>query len=336
MLMTRTPVRISLGGGGTDLPFYARERGGFLITAAVDKYIYIIVNKHFEKNFRICYSKREIVESAEEIKHPVVREAMGLLKMEGGVEIISMSDVPSNSGLGTSSSFTVGMINALSSYRKIPMTRHELAETAVKIERELLKEAGGVQDQYIAAFGGICCLEMPAGSKDVFVSPLRVAHETVQTLERDLLFFSTSLNRDSWKIQKELEEAHKAGPSRSQIMESLDRIKDIGLRSRAALMENRLDDFGRLLDEHWQTKKRLSGSITSSFIDKVYDAGMEEGALGGKLMGAGGGGFFMFYRRGSADKLRERMRSLGLGEMRLRFDFQGSALIACDDNSAEG
>ena len=335
MLMTRTPVRIPLGGGGTDLPFYARERGGFVITAAVDKYIYIIVNKHFEKNFRICYSKREIVESAAEIKHPVVREAMQLLKLEGGVEIISLADVPSNSGLGTSSTFTVGMINALSTYQKIAMTKHEIAEMAVKIERELLAEAGGIQDQYIAAFGGICCLEMPPGSKDVIVSPLRVSHTCVQALEKDLYFFSTSLHRDSTTIQREIEQTHKSNPSHSAIFENFDRIKDIGLRTKDALSSDRMDDFGRLLHEHWETKKKLSPQISSSFIDKVYDAAMKEGCLGGKLMGAGGGGYFMFYRPGNADKLKERMREMGLGSMPFKFDFQGTSLVACDANSGE-
>jgi D-glycero-alpha-D-manno-heptose-7-phosphate kinase len=336
MLMTRTPVRIPLGGGGTDLPFYARERGGFLITAAIDKYIYIIVNKHFEKNFRICYSKREIVETANEVKHPVVREAMKLLGLKGGVEIVSLSDVPSNSGLGTSSSFTVGMISAISTYQKIAMTKHEIAEMAVKIERELLKEAGGVQDQYIAAFGGICTLEMPAGGKDVIVSPLRVSHATVKTLEKNLLFFSTSVNRDSWKIQKEIEATHKANPSRSEIFASFDRIKDIGLRTKDALMRDQTDEFGRLLNEHWEFKKRLSSQISSSFIDKVYDGALKAGAMGGKLMGAGGGGYFMFYCRDkSAAKLKDKMRAMGLGSMPFKFDFQGTSLVACDANSAE-
>ncbi len=333
MLMSRTPVRVPLGGGGTDLPFYARERGGFLITAAIDKYIYIIVNKHFEKNFRICYSRREIVETAGEIKHPVVREVMNLLDLKGGIEIISLSDVPSNSGLGTSSTFTVGMINALTAYKSVTLTKHEIAEMAVKIERELLKESGGIQDQYIAAFGGICCLEMPAGSSDVIVSPLRVSHECVQTLERNLLFFSTGVNRDSWKIHQEIETKHKARPSQSKTFAALDRIKEIGLRTKGALSRGDTGEFGRLLHEHWEVKKGLSAKISSSFIDQVYEAALKEGVLGGKLMGAGGGGYFMFYCSKNQEQLTERMRGMGLERMSFAFDFKGTTLMACDANS---
>lgn len=333
MLMTRTPVRVSMGGGGTDLPFYARERGGFLITAAIDKYVYIIVNKHFEKNLRICYSKREIVETAGEIKHPVVREVMNLLDLTGGIEIVSLSDVPSNSGLGTSSAFTVGMINALSSYKKVSLTKHEIAELAVKIERELLAEAGGIQDQYIAAFGGICCLEMPVGRKDVIVSQLRVSHACVQKLEQNLLFFSTGLNRDSWKIHREIEAAHKASPSQSGVFAYLDHIKEIGLRTRDALTQDKTEDFGRLLHEHWEVKKRLSSHISSSFVDDVYAAALKEGVLGGKLMGAGGGGYFMFYCPNNAEPLKAKMRGMGLEQMPFSFDFQGTSLVACDTNS---
>lgn len=334
MLMTRTPVRVPLGGGGTDVPFYARERGGFLISAAIDKYIYIIVNKHFEKNFRICYSKKEIVDSADEIKHPVVREAMTLLDLKGGIEVVSLSDVPSNSGLGTSSAFAVGTINALSSYKKTPLTKYEIAELAVKIERELLAESGGIQDQYIASFGGICCIESPAGRKDVVVSPLRMTHAGVRKLERDILFFSTGQNHDSWKIHQEIEAAHKASPSKSEIFKYFDKIKEIGFQIKDALTQDKTEEFGRLLHEHWEVKKRLSSQISSPWIDRVYEAALREGVLGGKLMGAGGGGYFMFYCQNNVERLKEKMRGMGLDFMPFSFDFQGTTLLVCDANSA--
>jgi len=306
-----------------------------LISAAIDKYIYVIINKHFEKNFRICYSKKEIVETLAEIKHPVVREVMGLFKLQGGIEIISLSDVPSNSGLGTSSTFTVGVIKALSSYQQVQLTQHEIAELAVKVERELLAEPGGVQDQYIASFGGICCIDIPAGGKEVIVSPLRISHACVRQLEQNLLFFFTGQDRDSWRIQQELEAAHKAKPSQSEIFASLDKIKELGLRVKDALVQERPDQFGRLLHEHWEVKKGLSSKISNSRIDRIYDAALQAGALGGKIMGAGGGGYFMFYCQGDAGRLKEAMRAMGLQSMPFTFDFQGSTLLVCDNNSTQ-
>lgn len=332
MLMTRTPVRIPLGGGGTDLPFYAQDNGGFLVSAAINKYIYVILNKHFEKNFRICYSKKEIVETADEIKHPVVHEIMKILEINGGIEVVSLSDVPANTGLGTSSSFTVGMINALSSYKKMNLTKYEMAELAVKVERELLAEQGGIQDQYIASFGGICCIDIPPCNKEIVISPLRISHDCVKRLEQNIYFFFTGLNRDSWKIQREIEEAHKAKSSQSEIKGSLDKIKEIGFMIKDALVKGDADKFGSMLNEHWETKKRLSGKISNSWIDSIYDLAMENGALGGKLMGAGGGGYFMFYCSSGSERLKGAVRSQGLEEMPFKFDFEGTSLLVCDDN----
>ena len=331
MLITRTPVRIPLGGGGTDLPFYANEYGGFLISAAINKYIYIIVNKHFEKNFRICYSKKEIVETADEIKHPVVHEAMKLLNIEGGIEVVSMSDVPSSTGLGTSSSFTVGMINALSNYKKMNLTKYEMAELAVKIERELLAEPGGKQDQYIASFGGICCMEFPPKSKEVVMSPLRISHNCVKKLEQNTYLFFTGLNRDSWQVQKDVGDTNKSDSDRLEAIESMHRIKEIGLEIKKALSSEDSDRFGNLLNEHWRVKKKLSRKISNSWIDRIYNLAMENGALGGKLMGAGGGGYFMFYCKDNAQRLRDTMTNMELEEMDFKFDFEGSKLVAWDD-----
>lgn len=326
MIITRTPLRICLGGGGTDLLEYYTRHGGFLISATLNQYIYIVIHKHFEKNIRLCYSKREIIQSSDEVKHPVVHEAMKLFDVkEGGFEIISFADIPSDTGLGTSSSFTVGLITALAAYQGIKMTRYEVAEMACRIEREILGEAGGKQDQYIAAFGGITCLIFELSGK-VVVTPLEISYTSVEKLEENILIFYTGVRRNSPKVQEALIEGVRM---RRATLESLHDIKRLGVETEAILRSGEIDRYGDILDQHWEAKKRLSHEITNSKTNELYEKARARGALGGKLIGAGGGGYLLLYcpDARSREAIRALMDAEGLEELHYRFDFSGSTVL---------
>ena len=324
MIVTRTPLRIPLGGGGTDLPSYYSQFGGFLISAAVDKYIYITVNRRFENSIRVSYSKTEIVDSPEEIQHPIVREALKLLQIDSNLEITSIADVPANTGLGSSSAFTVGLLNALHTYKKENVSAQELAEEACYIEIETLKEPIGKQDQYLAAFGGIISLEIDRlGS--VKVEQLKLPENTLDQLESNCLLFYTGIKRSAGEI---LASQNKSNGGRHYgSLEAMHQIKEIGRQIKQSFQQGDLDQFGQLLDRHWQTKKKLSDKISDSQIDRWYDLAKSEGALGGKLMGAGGGGFFMFYCNNGKNGFRQSLNQAGLKEMRFRIDWEGSKVL---------
>ncbi len=324
MIVTRTPVRIPLGGGGTDLPSYYTQYGGSLISAAIDKYIYVTVNKRFEDSIRVSYSVTEIAEKAEKIKHPIVREVLKLLGIDSGVEITSVADVPSNTGLGTSSSFTVGLLHALHTYKREKVSASELAEEACFLEIQLLKEPIGKQDQYAAAYGGVLFLEIDRLG-NVKVEPLHLSEDAKDQLESNTLLFYTGIRRSAGKILSTQSRA--ASVKRQKTLESLHKIKKIGEETRLAFEEENLDRFGELLDVHWQTKKQLSNKITSGQVDRWYQLARKNGASGGKLMGAGGGGFFMFYCSNGKNGFRKTMRKKGLREMSFRLDFEGSKVL---------
>ena len=324
MIVTRTPVRIPLGGGGTDLPSYYTQYGGFLISAAIDKYIYVTVNKRFEKSIRVSYSSTEIVDSVEEIKHPIVKEALRLLKIDSGIEITSIGDVPSNTGLGTSSSFTVGLLNALHAYQNEKINAKELAEEACYIEIELLKEPIGKQDQYLAAYGGVQCLEIDRLGH-VKVTPLHLTEDAIDQLESNTLLFYTGIRRSASEVLAP--QSKGASLDKEKVIENMHKIKEIGLKIKKSFEEENLSHFGELLDIHWQTKKNLSSKITQSQIDQWYEIARNSGALGGKLMGAGGGGFFMFYCNNGKNGFRRTMEQEGLREMRFRLDWEGSKVL---------
>jgi D-glycero-alpha-D-manno-heptose-7-phosphate kinase len=324
MIVTRTPVRIPLGGGGTDLPSYYTQYGGFLISAAINRYIYITVNKRFEKSIRVSYSLTEIVDSVEEIKHPIVREALRLLKIESGIEITSIGDVPSNTGLGTSSAFTVGLLNALHAYRNEKINAKELAEEACYIEIELLKEPIGKQDQYLSAYGGVQCLDIDRLGH-VKVTPLHLTEDAIDQLESNTLLFYTGIRRSASEVLAP--QSKGASLDNEKVIESMHKIKEIGLKIKKSFEEENLSRFGELLDVHWQTKKNLSSKITQSQIDQWYEIARKSGALGGKLMGAGGGGFFMFYCNNGKNGFRKIMEQEGLKEMRFRIDWEGSKVL---------
>jgi D-glycero-alpha-D-manno-heptose-7-phosphate kinase len=324
MIVTRTPVRIPLGGGGTDLPSYYTQHGGFLTTAAIDKYIYVTVNRRFEPSFRISYSQTEICDSVDGIKHPIVREALKLLDLRGGIEITSIADVPSNTGLGTSSAFTVGLLNALHAYKREKVSAQELAEEACYIEIELLKGPIGKQDQYAAAYGGILTLKIDRLG-NVEVQPIRLSEDTLDQMESNTLLFYTGIRRSASQVLST--QNKKTSANKQKTVESLHQIKKIGEKIKDAFESEKLEEFGKLLDLHWQTKKNLSKEISLDQIDKWYEMAKKNGALGGKIMGAGGGGFFMFYCNNGKNGFRKTMEKEKLNEMRFRIDFEGSKVL---------
>src|SRR5438477_1787363 len=324
MIITRSPLRISLGGGGTDLPSFYRKHGGFLIAAAIDKYVYITVHRRFVNGFLLKYSNLEEVGSIDEIKHPIIREALRLVGVaERNLEITSMADIPAGTGLGSSGSFTTALLKALHALSKNLVHPAELAEQACHIELEKLREPIGKQDQYIAAYGGITCFKfMPDGQVEAW--PLKISEETLYNLEDNLLLFFTGYARSASKILKEQDDKSK-GADKSMI-ENLHFVKELGLKSQSALERGCLREFAGYMDVHWQRKKERSGGMSNPQINEWYDAAMANGALGGKLIGAGGGGFLMFYAEDKA-KLRHTMRGKGLKEVRFKFDFEGTKVV---------
>jgi D-glycero-alpha-D-manno-heptose-7-phosphate kinase len=325
MIITRSPLRVSLGGGGTDLPSYSREHGGFLIAAAIDKYVYINIHPRFVDGFLLKYSHMEEASSIDEIQHPIIREALRIVDVRAkNLEITSMADIPAGTGLGSSGSFTTALLKALHAYKKNLIHPSELAEQACCVEIDRLREPIGKQDQYIAAYGGITCFEF---NKDGSVKawPLDISEETLFNLEDNLLLFFTGYSRSASAILKEQDD--KSRQADADMTKNLHFIKELGFRSKEALEAGDVGEFGRLMDVHWQHKKRRSSGMSSEKIDQWYDCALANGALGGKLIGAGGGGFLMFYA-GDKQRLRHAMREQGLKEVRFRFDFEGTGVIS--------
>ncbi len=325
MIIARSPLRISLGGGGTDLPSYYSEYGGFLVAAAVDKYVYITLHRTFVPDLIVKYSKLERVADAAQLEHPIIREAFGLLGMNGhSLELTSMADIPGGTGLGSSGSFTTALLKALHTARKNLISPAELAEQACHIEIDRLGEPIGKQDQYIAAVGGITAFTFHRDGR-VEYAPCRIAEETLFNLEDNLLLFFTGYSRSASSILKDQKtRSEKHDPA---MLDNLHFTKDLGHQSLVALEAGNLEEFARLMDVHWQRKKARTTGMSNDQINAWYDFAMQHGALGGKLIGAGGGGFLMFY---AADKtrLRHAMRERGLQEVRFRFDFEGTKVVA--------
>lgn len=325
MIVSRAPVRITLGGGGTDLASYYSRHGGFLIGAGINRYCTILANRRFYPSIQLSYSKTEIKDSVDEIEHRIFREALKLTGISHSIELHSTCHVPTNSGLGSSSTFTVALLNALHTYKGDFITRQDLAEEACHIEIECLGEPIGKQDQYMAAFGGITCLTFEKDGQ-VFVEPLHVTDETLDQLESNLIFFFSGRERSASEILSEQDVKSKAGDRSME--ENLHQVKDIGLRTRYYLERGEVDMFGELLDFHWQLKKNRSSKMSDPFIDECYEYARNSGALGGKLMGAGGGGFFMFYcQNGNKARVSEAMQKLGLRRDRFQFDWEGVRVL---------
>jgi len=323
MIIVRSPLRITLGGGGTDLPSYYRKQTGFLIAAAIDRYVYITIHHTFQPGLIVKYSQIERAERIADIHHPIVREALQLTGDVDQIEITSMADIPAGTGLGSSGSFTTALLKALHTHHKQLIHPRELAEQACDIEINRLHEPIGKQDQYIAAFGGVTCFTFNPDDS-VEARPLKVDTETLYNLEDNLLLFFTGYSRSASSILKEQDD--KTKKQDSDMIENLNYVKDLGLRSLKSLESGSLVEFGKLTHEHWQHKKRRSGGMSNPKIDEWYDLALKNGAVGGKLIGAGGGGFLMFYAEDKS-RLRHAMTTAGLTEVRFRFDFEGTKTI---------
>ncbi len=326
MIITRSPLRITLGGGGTDLPSYYRDHGGFLIAAAIDKYVYITLHETFEQIYSIKYSKLERVDSIDQIEHPIIREALRLVNDDTRaphLELTSLADIPAGTGLGSSGSFTTALLKALHAHRKNLIHPETLAEQACHIEIDRLGEPIGKQDQYIAAYGGVTCFRFnPDGKVDAW--PLKISQEVLYNLEDNLLLFFTGYSRSASSILKDQDS--RTRQSDSSMVQNLHYVKDLGLRSQAALEAGDLKRFGELMHEHWEHKKQRSGGMSNPAIDVWYQTAMANGAIGGKLIGAGGGGFLMFYTEDKR-RLRHALLQEGLREVRFRFDFEGTKVV---------
>ena len=326
MLISRTPLRISLGGGGTDLPSYYSRNGGFVVAAAIDRYVYIAINRTFTDDYFLKYSALERVQAVDEIEHPIIRHALQLHPVGPALEIVSVADIPAGTGLGSSGSFTVGLLRALHGFKRHPVTHGDLAEEAARIEIELLQEPAGKQDQYIASFGGLTCFEFHTDG-GVHVSPLSISTETLHDLEENLLMFFTGYSRSASELlgdQHRRTEADDAG-----MVANLDHIKQLGLETRRVLEAGDTARFGELMHEHWRHKRERSPGMSNEQLNRWYDLAIEHGAVGGTLVGAGGGGFLLFSTRDQA-RLREAMAAEGRPEVRFTFDHDGSTLIVRD------
>jgi D-glycero-alpha-D-manno-heptose-7-phosphate kinase len=324
MIITRSPLRITLGGGGTDLPSYYREHGGFLIAAAIDKYVYVTVMRPFTPGIFLKYSKLEHVDAVDDVRHPIIREAIRMLEFRTPqVEITTLADIPAGTGLGSSGSFTTALLKALYAHRRRLLHPSELAELACSIEIDTLGEPIGKQDQYIAAFGGVTCFTFHSDDR-VEAEPLRIPMDALFNLEDNLLLYFTGFSRSASGILAD--QKRRTEKQDEDMLSNLHYVKDLGFRSRDALQKGDTALFGHLLHEHWEHKRRRSSGMSNARIDQWYELGRKNGAVGGKLVGAGGGGFLMFYAEDHR-RLRSAMKEAGLEEVRFRFDFEGTKVL---------
>jgi D-glycero-alpha-D-manno-heptose-7-phosphate kinase len=324
MIIARSPLRITLGGGGTDLPSYYRNHEGFLIAAAINKYVYVTVMRPFTEGVYLKYSELEHVVSVDEVRHRIIREALRMQNLRTPqIEITTLADIPAGTGLGSSGSFATALLEALYAHRRQLIHPQELAELACHIEIDHLGEPIGKQDQYIAAYGGLTCFTF---HKDDTVTavPLKVSMDTIFDLEDNTLLFFTGYSRNASSILKDQKD--RTQKSDNEMLKNLHFVKELGYQSKGALEANDVVKFGELMHEHWEHKKRRSGGMSNPKIDEWYELGMKNGAVGGKLVGAGGGGFLMFYAA-DRNKLRHAMSKAGLEEVRFGFDFEGTKVI---------
>lgn len=324
MIIARSPLRITLGGGGTDLPSYYRAHEGFLISAAIDKYVYVTAMRPFTPGIYLKYSHLEHVEHVDTIQHPIIREAIQMMNFKTPqIEITTLADIPAGTGLGSSGSFTTALLKALYAHRRRLLQPAELAELACHIEIDRLGEPIGKQDQYIAAYGGINCFTFHKNNT-VDAKPLGISVDTLFDLEDNLLLFFTGFSRNAGSILKD--QNTRIQERDDDMLKNLHYVKELALRSKNALEDGNPNLFGELMHEHWEHKKRRSNGISNPRIDEWYELGKKNGAVGGKLVGAGGGGFLMFYAC-DRNKLRHTMAKAGLEEVRFRFDFEGTKLM---------
>jgi D-glycero-alpha-D-manno-heptose-7-phosphate kinase len=332
MILTRTPLRISLGGGGTDLPFYCQKFGASLVYGAINKYMYITASRRVQKDIKLNYSKTELVERVEDIEHPLIKEALKHVGILNDIEIHSVSDIPSGTGLGSSSAFLVGLLNALYYSRGQKMSNYELAEDASYILMDRLKEPCGKQDQYASAFGNICHLSIePSGKTSVTL--VHIPHDALGKLEANLMLFYTGFTRNASEVLRSQKETiEHAKEDLEEKLRYFHEIKRLGEESLKCLENGNLTKFGEYLDVHWQLKKQTSEMMTNTKLDSYYALAKSKGALGGKIVGAGGGGFLMLYVEAGHDKLRKAMKTEGLIEVPFKFDFEGTRVVYDGNN----
>ena len=324
MIIGRSPLRISIGGGGTDLPSYYRAHGGFVLSAAITQYVYVTFQLTPLKEMVFRYSQIERVKSVAEIKHPIIREALKLTKVDApNMEVVSVADIPAGTGLGSSGSFTTCLLKVLHKHKRHFIHAPDLAEMACHIELDVLKEPIGKQDQYIAAFGGVTAFEFRQDGR-VEATPLKASDEIIDLLEDNLVMVSTGYYRSASAVLKEQDDKSKQNdPS---MIDNLNFVKDLGYRSREAIESGNLARYGELMHEHWLHKKKRSSMMSNVDIDRWYKMALENGAIGGKVIGAGGGGFLLFYTEEKA-KLRAALKQAGLMEIRFGFDYEGTKIL---------
>jgi D-glycero-alpha-D-manno-heptose-7-phosphate kinase len=324
VIIGRSPLRISLGGGGTDLPSYYREHGGFVVAAAITQYVHVTLHRTPFKELLIRYSQIERPGSVDEVKHPIIREALRLTEItDPNIEITSMADIPAGTGLGSSGSFTTCLLKVLHKYKRRFIHPRELADMACHIEIDRLGEPVGKQDQYIAAFGGVTLFEFqPDGS--VLARSVNASEDTLDQLQENLLMVPTGFRRSAAVVLEEQDE--KSRRNDQAMIDNLHFVKELGQRSLESLESGNLAEFGRLMHTHWEHKKKRSANMSNPDIDRWYELALASGAIGGKLVGAGGGGFLLFYTEQKA-RLRQALRGVGLAEVKLGFDYEGTKIL---------
>ena len=326
MIVSRAPVRFSLGGGGTDLPSYSREHGGYVVAAAVDKFVFLCVARRFQDTIRVAYSESETVTSVDQLRHRIFREALKMTGLLKGLELHSLADVPGSTGLGSSSSFTVALLNGLHAFKREFVPAEQLAREACELEIEKLGEPIGKQDQYISAYGGVSAMTFnPDGS--VHVERLALRDEVIDELESNLVIYYSGVERSASAVLKE--QAKTIVSNKDDAVQRMHRIKALGHDTKKILLSGQIDAYGEMLHEHWTNKRKLAANMADGSIDEHYEAARKAGAIGGKLMGAGGGGFFMFYVRApERRRVHDVLAARGLQPMRFRFDFDGARIMA--------
>ena len=324
MIIARSPLRVSLGGGGTDIPSYYEKYGGYVISGAIDKYVYVTVTRPFFQGIFLKYSEIEKSKEVSEVRHPIIREVLSNLNLKTPqIEITTLTDIPAGTGLGSSGSFTTALIKALYVHYKKHISPEDLADLACKIEIDGLREPIGKQDQYIAAFGGITEFIFHKDGS-VISNPLSISTKTIHDLEDNLVLFFTGTTRSASSILRD--QVDKSNLYDQKMLENLHFTKELGLRSKNALINGEVYKFGEIMHEHWEHKKSRSTGMSNDFIDKAYDLALKSGAVGGKLVGAGGGGFLLFYAS-DKEKLCSEITKIGLEEVRFKFDFEGTKVI---------
>jgi D-glycero-alpha-D-manno-heptose-7-phosphate kinase len=331
MIIARAPFRITLGGGGTDLPSFYESHGGFIFAMGIDKYINVLVNPSIvDRRIRLQYLQSEVTENVSQIRHPLAREAMRMHGIEQAMEVTSVADLPARAGVGSSGSYLVAILAALRTYRRCTISPDVLAEEACHIEIDILKEPVGKQDQYMAAFGGLRVLEIDRSGK-VDTRIIDISQGGLHELLGNMQIYYTGVERSASAVLEKQNTAAQqtAHENHHQVVESLLRIKDLGYRILEAIRAENFDEYGRLLDEHWQSKKRMSSKISLQFVDEIYDtARAEYGVLGGKIIGAGGGGFLMLYAPRNHRRLNEFMLANGMRQLHYSVEYQGAKIVA--------